>query len=241
MLGQIHCMIFLKDNPLLLHPRCHQTSCQFDQSLYSEDSANKYEVYLPEKLESAVTKRKAEYIAGRYCAIQSLKTLGTPAPQDISTNENRSPNWPEGYIGSITHSKGFASAAISEKKYIRAIGIDSELLIKERTASNVHSHVLTENEKHDDNLWITGNFREYLTLVFSAKESIYKCLNPLVNQFFDFRDACISFDENKPNEFSYTLLKTLSPEFSERFQGKGQYLIDGEFIHTGTIIDTQQP
>ena len=191
MLGQTHCMIFLKDNPLRLHPRCHQTSCQFDQSLYSEELANKYEVNLPVKLESAINKRKIEYIAGRYCAIQSLKALSSMMPPNISTNKNRSPNWPEGYIGSITHSKGFASAAIAEKKYIRAIGIDSELLIKERTANNIRSHVLTDNEKHEDNLWITENFHEYLTLIFSAKESIYKCLNPLVNKYFDFRDAHI--------------------------------------------------
>ncbi|MGI1678666.1 MAG: 4'-phosphopantetheinyl transferase superfamily protein [Cellvibrionaceae bacterium] len=230
-------MIVLSNNPLQLSEYCHQTSCQFDQSLYSEKVITEYEIALPEKLKTAVEKRKAEYIAGRYCASQSLKKISSRVNTNFESNEDRSPKWPEGYTGSITHSKGFASAVVAEKKHIRAIGIDSEKLIKKRTADNIHSHILTETENHTDTLWLTEDFQKYLTLVFSAKESIFKCLYPLAQQYFDFRHAKLEFNSSKPNTFSYELLKTLTSDFEKGFKGEGQYVIEGNFVHTGTVIN----
>ncbi|MGH1469552.1 MAG: 4'-phosphopantetheinyl transferase family protein [Cellvibrionaceae bacterium] len=230
-------MIFLRDNPLQFSNHCLQTSCEFDQTTLSEEVIQEYGIALPDNLSTAIEKRKAEYIAGRYCALQSLKKLSPNMISNFGTNEDRSPQWPEGFVGSITHSKGFASAVVAQKEFIQSIGIDSEKLIKEKTANNIHSHILTETENYEDNAWVSEDFQEYLTLVFSAKESIFKCLHPLVKQYFDFRDAKINFSPSRPNTFNYELLKSLSNDYDIGFTGEGQYAIAENFVHTGVVIN----
>lgn len=230
-------MLTLDDNPLILPAHCLQTSCQFDLSLYTDDMFEEYGIARPEKLNKAIEKRKAEYIAGRYCAHQSLTQLSGHSPVAIDNTEDRSPVWPEGYVGSITHSKGFASAVVAKQKDIRSIGIDSEKFISEKTANNIQTHILTETETFADNVCVSDDFITYLTIVFSAKESLFKSLHPLTKQFFDFRDARLQFNSTAPNTFRFELLKKLSEEFDVGFSGKGQYQLRGNFAHTAIVIN----
>jgi enterobactin synthetase component D len=188
----------------------------------------------------AVNKRKAEFIAGRYCASRALQMLPLlPAGDnstDISIGDKRQPLWPIGLTGSITHSHGFAAAAVANTDNFRSIGIDSEHIVKHETAENVASHILTSAESFLDNQLITSNSDQYLTLVFSAKESLFKCLYPLVLRYFDFKDAVIQLQTGNPNHFSFVLQKTLNEEFSEGYSGKGVFRIDGDFIHTAVFL-----
>jgi enterobactin synthetase component D / holo-[acyl-carrier protein] synthase len=50
-----------------------------------------------------------------------------------------------------------------------------------------------------------------LTLVFSAKESVLKCLYPEVRRYFDFRDAWVSELDPASARFSVRLLTRLAP------------------------------
>ncbi len=44
------------------------------------------------------------------------------------------------------------------------------------------------------------NFNEALTLVFSAKESLFKALYPSVNRYFDFLDVIVAVFKPKTKE-----------------------------------------
>jgi len=228
-------MITEIDNPLDLGKHCHQHSCHFDKTGYQESLQDELAIFIPEKMSRAVQKRKAEYIAGRYCARKSLAAININN-QTVESSEDRAPIWPQGVIGSITHSSGYASAVVAKKGELRGIGIDSEKCIKDKTSRNISSHILTENETFEANTHVAANEHLYLTLVFSAKESIYKCLNPLVKQFFDFKHAEIHFDRESNNQFSYRLLKTLNEEFCNGYQGSGQFFVHDDFIHTATVL-----
>ncbi|GAB1268690.1 4'-phosphopantetheinyl transferase [Aurantivibrio infirmus] len=232
---ELDIMITEIPNALDLGQFCQQSSCLFDKNSYQESVQEQFGIYVPEKMSRAVPKRKAEYIAGRYCARKSLGAINI-SDQAVGTSEERAPVWPEGVVGSITHSAGFASAVVAKAEEIRGIGIDSEKCIKEKTANNIRSHILTERETFGDNPHVANNDRLYLTVVFSAKESIYKCLNPIVKQFFDFKHAVIKFDVDRKNQFSFELLKTLNNEFCLGYQGRGEYFIDDEFIHTAVVL-----
>src|SRR5437667_3257012 len=71
-------------------------------------------VALPPTIEQAVPKRRLEFAAGRQCAHEALRVL---APLDghspIGIALDRSPVWPPGFVGSIAHTQGFASAAVA--------------------------------------------------------------------------------------------------------------------------------
>lgn len=228
-------------NPLSIDSidaRCRQTSCWFDVKAYHPGVAEEIGVPLPDKLHRAVDKRKAEYLSGRLCARQALQQLGFTAAHTfhIGTGDNRQPLWPEGVVGSITHSHGFASAIVAPADAVKSIGIDSEFEINNKTAGNVTSHILVDGEAHAANRELTNSAEQYLTLIFSAKESIFKCLYPLVNIFFDFHAARVELDPARPGRFQFTLLKPLSTDFPAAFQGHGQYTIDGHYVHTAVVL-----
>jgi enterobactin synthetase component D len=232
-------MIFLTDNPLHLPEFCAQVSCRFDKDAWREEKREEYAselgVSLPERLADAVVKRKVEFLAGRFCARLAMAQLGQPEAGEIAIGEKRQPLWPEGLIGSITHSKGFASAVVASSDNIIGIGIDSEQLIAEKTAANVSSHILVDSESYEANRQLVDSPREYLTLIFSAKESIFKCLYPQVGQYFDFRDAEVTLDSEAPGHFRYRLRRQLTDDYPAGFSGSGSYARADDFIHTAVI------
>lgn len=227
-------MISLTDNALQLPDCCSQVSCLFDKDAYREDSASELGVALPERLTDAVLKRKVEYLAGRYCARLAIARLGMPHAGEIAIGEKREPLWPQGLIGSITHSKGFASAVVASSERILGIGIDSEQLIAEKTAANVSSHILVESESYQANRERVDSAREYLTLIFSAKESIFKCLYPQVGLYFDFRDAEVQLDST-PGHFRFQLRRQLTESYPAGFSGSGIYARANGFVHTAVV------
>lgn len=131
-------------------------------------------------------------MAGRFCAREALLAEGHagegvvgmgPAPE-------HAPIWPPGFVGSITHSGSLAAAAVSRE--LRGLGIDAEELIPEATASRVMHRILTQAERAslESPAWPQGlDLRQKVTLTFSAKESLYKCLHPLIGKYFGFDAA----------------------------------------------------
>src|SRR5690606_6132023 len=102
--------------------------------------------------------------------------------------------------------------------------------------NNVSSHILTDTERYDANAQWVSSDRQYLTLIFSAKESIFKCLYPLVQQYFDFRHAVIRLDAQQPGHFHFELLKDLGGEFDEGYTASGYYELADNFVHTAVIL-----
>jgi len=88
----------------------------------------------PEELQAmarATPARRYEFALGRRCAREALALLGGPRVA-IPVGRFRDPVWPFGYVGSITHCRGFCAAAAARTPPgnsscgIRGIGLDSE-------------------------------------------------------------------------------------------------------------------
>lgn len=245
-------MIKIISNQLDLGTQCQLVSCHFDVAQVKDKTIEELQqdwgVKIPANTQRAVDKRKAEFIAGRYCANKAIQNLNNAQPLtstynnnflDIAVGEKREPCWPEGIVGSITHSHGFAAAVAASKNQIRGLGIDSEQRIGDETAKNVSSHILTDDESFQNNSTLVNDAVDYLTLIFSAKESIFKSLYPLVLQYFDFQDALINLSANKPHQFEFQLLKNLNEEFCEDYRGRGIYQFNDGFVHTAVIVPNQ--
>ena len=57
-------------------------------------------------VERAAASRLQDFASGRYCARQALAKLGVHG-FPLLAGEDRVPNWPEGFVGSITHTDGY--------------------------------------------------------------------------------------------------------------------------------------
>jgi enterobactin synthetase component D len=141
---------------------------------------------LPPSLRNASIKRKTEYLAGRHCAAAALRAAGCKTASAPAMGEDRLPQWPSGWLGSITHSNGAALAAVSPSDRTRLLGIDVETLIDPASVAGIGALVALDGELA---LFLDCIPQQALTIVFSAKESLYKALYPEAQRFMDFSAA----------------------------------------------------
>ena len=143
-----------------------QASVHLDGALPAEMEL----IALPTALDAAIPKRRMQFRAGRYCATKAMGALGPSyAGRSAARAANGAPLWPEGLVGSITHTDDFASAAVALSADAAALGIDTERIMTEPRARNVCRMIAWPSEV--GHARTAGLSRlEGMTLVFSAKE-----------------------------------------------------------------------
>lgn len=155
----------------------------------------------------AIGKRRREFTAGRVLARRALARLGAPAGA-ILTDGRRAPLWPAGFVGSISHTRGFCAVAASaasaprapddpqartddgetaNRVRIRSLGLDVE------AAADLGDELVPRICTAGERAWLArqpADRRGRLgKLVFSAKEAFYKCQHPLTGRFLEFDDV----------------------------------------------------
>ena len=100
----------------------------------------------------------------------------------------RAPQWPDGTVGSLTHTTTFAAAALARSLHVGAIGIDVEpdLVLPGEVWEDIRvdgeEHCVMRLAEHD--AVIAGD-----RLLFSAKEAIFKAWFPLTGRWLGFDDC----------------------------------------------------
>ncbi|SDS71646.1 enterobactin synthetase component D [Halopseudomonas sabulinigri] len=161
---------------------------------------------LPQSVERSVAKRQAEFLAGRLAARSALAGLSIDQPVDIG--ESRAPLWPAGAQGSISHSAELALCVVRPAQG-GGLGVDLESLLEAALAEQLWPGIVTAQEAQL--LRQSGNFAQQLTLVFSAKESLFKALYPQVGRYFDFLDAEVLALQPQQQQLQLVLRQSLSP------------------------------
>lgn len=192
----------------------------------------------PNHLKAASEKRKNEFLLGRMCCAKSIYHLDNSLDQFVGVHSDRSPKWPIGIVGSITHSSNYVEAiACLATSGVLSVGVDYEEVISLEEIIQVEGLVLTPNELESFKVIEFELSKEiFLTLLFSAKESIFKCLYPLVNVYFDFLDVEISMLNFIDKTFSYKLLKDLSDVYRKNYCNTGKFFFDRNSVRTTTFI-----
>jgi 4'-phosphopantetheinyl transferase EntD len=141
----------------------------------------------------AVDSRRREFSAGRSCARLGLNSFGVD--EVVGIGPGGAPVWPAGFVGSITHTEGFCAAAVARRANWISIGIDAEIVDNVELA--LAPEILTRREL--ERLYKIPLFmrQEYLALLFSAKESTYKCQYPIAFAWLGFQDIVISTANNE--------------------------------------------
>lgn len=217
-------------NPPILENTSYHYCIEFEWQEYDNLFFSTRGISLPSDMEEEVPKRKAHFLGGRYCAHQALEMMhGNNEILPIKKGEEGAPIWPEGVIGSITHNENFVGAVVADKKNLRGVGIDTEKILGPQSVNMVEGLVATDKEKKDS---ISFDPFEYFTLIYSAKESIFKCLHPLVKKYIEFHDVNIDQLDFEKRTFDFSLLKSLNEEFKEGMSFQGRFSLEKDKLHT---------
>ena len=133
--------------------------------------------------------RCAEYSSGRRVARAALHRLG--APDSAVSQQGRAPVWPAGVVGSIAHSRSLALALVGCGQRFQGVGLDA--VLENRVSAGVAERVLSVKERSS-----VADESDY-TLLFSAKEAIYKATHPATGEYLGFRD--VEIDLRTDNAF----------------------------------------
>lgn len=174
-------------------------------------------------VEKAVDRRKGDFGDARWCAHQALRTLATDRP--ILRDERGMPRFPQEVAGSLTHTRGYRAAVVASTQQWRSLGIDAEPA--ESLPDDVVGSIATPQELDTANS--TGKklgIDCMDTVLFSAKESIYKSWYPLAKRFLDFDGAVVEIHPD--GRFSARLVVDPTPvECIE-----GSWMVGGGFVIT---------
>ncbi|MDG9670143.1 4'-phosphopantetheinyl transferase superfamily protein [Hahella sp. CR1] len=201
--------------------------CEFSVDRYSDDMVSHLlGTDLPDSMDRAVAKRRAEFVAGRYVARRALMALGA-TDLSVGIGENRAPVWPESFTGSISHAQDMAICAVADGDRVKSVGIDVENMLSEKVAADIVGSILTDAEHG-----FVGSAErpdpKALTLIFSAKESLFKALYVEVGYYFGFEAAKMLTIDWRSGMFRLELLQTLTDALPSGSQFEGRFEIDAQ-------------
>jgi 4'-phosphopantetheinyl transferase EntD len=134
------------------------------------------------------TNRRRTWIGGRVAMRQALLRAAIDAPP-VLANSRGAPQLPPGVSGSISHKAKWAIALVAREPVAR-VGVDVEDDVVR--AHDISRRVLRDEELTEvAELGLEARAREVL-LRFSAKEALYKALDPFVQRYVGFREVAVS-------------------------------------------------
>ncbi len=136
----------------------------------------------------AVERRRREFLLGRAVAHAAITRLLGSSPAPIGRGPRGEPLWPPGVVGTITHTRGIAAAAVAQRERCAGLGLDVER--EDRAVKGGISRlVCTDGERAWAEADPTG---ARLKRLFAAKEAVFKALYPQAEVFLGYRDAELS-------------------------------------------------
>jgi 4'-phosphopantetheinyl transferase EntD len=200
-------------------------------SIFSESVPANLQLH-PEELQftkKMAERRLQEFQHGRSCARLALSMLDQP-PGPVGRGKHREPLWPAGCIGSISHAGDHAAAAVAAADLFLGIGLDMEFAdpIEDGLIASICRP--DEIDRVDD-----GEDMGYRAkLLFSIKESIYKCLWPLTREFVDFTEIEVRLvdDSNQYEAIPHTAKCDAAPvnRLSGRYRQYGNLILASAYI-----------
>ncbi len=182
---------------------------------------------------NAVEKRRREFATGRLLARQALAQFGYQGSA-IPAGPDRAPIWPDGIVGSISHTHTVCAATVALKASgVASIGIDVEDAAP--LDAELWDTVMARAEQ--ERLPAAADMARGLMekVVFSAKEAAYKCQYPISGELLDFLDFAVSLDADLTT-FSARFSRDVRP-FAAGDELLGRWRIADDHIATAVILN----
>jgi len=190
----------------------------------------------------AILKRRREFTAGRVCARAALAMLGV-RDRPLLVAADRSPVWPEGIVGSLSHCGDYCGVAVARRGPIAGVGFDVERA--RPLEGRVASFVCSDEERGRLESLPDLPAGLWAVIVFSAKESAYKCYHPVMKNFLDFHDVRIDLAPRR-GEFTARILKARGPAGIVSDPGltelRGRFAWNDAYVFAGvTLSEAELP
>ena len=183
---------------------------RFDPDAFDPALFETLGVALPGSLNTALPKRQAEFLAGRALAQRALLQLGA-TDTNIPIGADRAPVWPPGFAGSISHARGHAACLVRCGAALVGVDVETVLQGNPRRAVRQLSCTAADLAVIDSAGWPDGRLE---TLVFSAKETLFKLLYPMVRRHFGFNAARLVAPP-QAGQIALELTENLHPDLPE--------------------------
>lgn len=182
-------------------------------------------------IERTAPRRTREILAGRVLARRALARLGIEG-HELLRAEQRAPLWPQGVLGSISHTRESCAVAVARAGLILGIGLDIEE--GRELPERLLPYVCTESERR----WIESSRadpRELGRLFFSAKESVYKCQYPLRARWLGFRDVELEL-QLADGRFRARTVGEIDALWPEGTRFEGRFLSNAEEVACAAVL-----
>jgi len=139
-----------------------------------------------ELVDSWAPHRQREFATGRLCARRALAVHELDGG-DLLPDAEGLPRWPEGSVGSISHSRGIALAVVARTSDYSLLGVDLEQTTRlSEAAIKRVVHPLEEA--------FVGSDQLNASILFSLKEAFYKAQFPRWRTTGNFHDLALEVD-----------------------------------------------
>ena len=181
--------LFITDEQIEYCEKCNIYTAQsrFEVNNFNIRLFTLYGIKLPKSIENSSKNRQAEFLAGRVAAKKLLKKIGSNITH-VPIGQNRAPIWPKWINGSISHTNNIAFCAVSKTLKNDFLGVDIEKIIDSTTAAKIKPSIINYSEEIIL-LQMGMPLEEYLTIAFSAKESLFKAIHPYIHKYMDFNSS----------------------------------------------------
>lgn len=172
-------------------------------------------------LGDVVDRRRRDFAAGRECAREALQSFGVKN-EPILIGEGGEPEWPRGFVGSITHTRGYAAAVAARMEDFQGVGIDAEIHrpLREGTLELIAG----DDERSMIRQLPMGTCWDMV--LFSTKESIYKASYSL-GQRLGWSDIIVGILPDSD------IISVLKPKKTE-----ARYFVNGDLVLTSFFYKT---
>ena len=206
--------------------------CNFYNSEYYRVSLYRdLRVPFPDTLRNAVTKRQAEFLAGRFTVKQTLNDLGVEE-DEVPIGNGRAPIWPDGIVASLTHTDTVAMCIAAPKHNLEFIGVDIENNFSSDSVREIKANIICAGEERLLQSVKRITMAQLLTIVFSAKESLFKALYYSVGSYFDFHSARVSSFCFESCMITMRLTEDLSERYLKGHEVSGCFSMDESRVLT---------
>jgi 4'-phosphopantetheinyl transferase EntD len=180
-------------------------------------------------------KRLEEFTAGRLCARGALGEFGL-ARFAVLRNADQTPDWPEGIVGSITHTIGFCGAIACSRERFAGLGIDAEIV--SRVTPDVWSQALTPEDIARISGLLSTERERAAALIFSAKEAFYKSQSRVTGAWLDYSDVSVELNSEAPDRGTFLVRAATAAgrRVIADFVARGRYRISDGLVFTGVAL-----
>ena len=153
----------------------------------------------------ALEQRRTYFALGRAAARDALAELGLPEVV-IGRGPAGEPLWPDGIVGAISHAGDTAVAVVGRNTDYAGLGVDVEELARGPSARAARLVCRPSEMEWAD---VEAGTRR-LTMLFSAKEAVFKAVFPMSRVWLGFADAELAWVAERCG-FDARLLKGAGP------------------------------